>query len=88
MNSAEFLLWVRGTGLQIAAVIFVFGIILRFFEILSLGRKENLAEHRGNGIFQGFRTMFSRSVPIDKNTARRSMFTVLTGYISILAYLS
>lgn len=81
MNSAEFLLWVRGTGLQIATVIFVFGIILRFLEILSLGRKENLAEHRGSGVSQGIRTMFSRSVPIDKNTARRSMFTFLTGYV-------
>jgi len=81
MNSAEFLLWVRGPGLQIAAAIFVFGMILRFIEILSLGRKENLAEHRGNGVAQGFKTMFSRSVPIDKNTAKRSMFTIVSGYI-------
>jgi len=81
MNSAEFLLWVRGPGLQIATVIFVFGIVVRLLEIYSLGRKENLAEHRGSGITQGFMTMFSRSIPIDKNTAKRSMFTVLTGYI-------
>jgi len=81
MNSAEFLLWVRGPGLQIAVGIMVFGIVVRLFEIFLLGRKQNLAALRGSGIGQGFKTMFSRSVPIDKNTARRSMFTFITGYI-------
>ena len=81
MNSAEFLLWVRGPGLQIAVGIMVFGIVVRLFEIFLLGRKQNLAALRGSGVGQGFKTMLSRSVPFDKNTARRSMFTIITGYI-------
>ena len=81
MNSAEFLLWVRGPGLQIAVGIMVFGIVVRLFEIFLLGRKKNLAALRGSGVGQGFKTMFSRSLPFDKNTARRSMFTIITGYI-------
>jgi len=81
MNSAEFLLWVRGPGIQIATVIFVFGMVLRFFEIFLLGRKKDLAELRSSGVAEGFRTVFSRSFPPDKNTMKRSMFTFITGYI-------
>lgn len=81
MNSAEFLLWVRGPGLQIATVIFIFGMILRLFEILMLGRKENLAAKRSSGVMEGFRTMFTRSLPIDSTTAKRSMFTIVSGYV-------
>lgn len=81
INSAEFLLWVRGPGLQIATVIFLFGMVLRLLEILLLGRKKNLAELRSSGIVEGFRTVFSRSLPADKNTMKRSTFTFVTGYI-------
>ncbi|CAA6827566.1 MAG: Nitrate reductase gamma subunit [uncultured Thiotrichaceae bacterium] len=81
MNSADFLLWVRGTGLQIATVIFVFGVVLRLFEILTLGHKKNLAVTRGSGFKEGFRNILTRSLPRDKNTLRRSMFTIVTGYV-------
>jgi nitrate reductase gamma subunit len=80
MNSAEFLLWVRGTGLNIAMTIFTVGMAIRLVEILMLGRKQNLAELRANGTGAGFRTIISRSLPPDKNTARRSMFTFVAGY--------
>lgn len=81
MNSAEFLLWVRGPGLQIATVIFVFGVILRLFEIFALGRKKELAETRSSGVAEGFRTMVTRSLPADANTAKRSLFTIVSGYV-------
>ena len=80
MNSAEFLLWVRGPGLQIASVIFIVGVVLRLFEIFSLGRKKNKAALRSSGVKEGFITLATRSLPIDKNTFKRSMFTYLTGY--------
>jgi len=80
MNSAEFLLWVRGTGLNIAVAIFTFGMLIRLVEIFMLGHKQNLAELRGNGVSAGFRTMISRSRPADANTMRRSMFTFIAGY--------
>lgn len=80
MNSAEFLLWVRGTGLNIAVAIFTFGMLIRLVEIFMLGRKRNLAELRANGVSAGLRTIFSRSMPANKNCLRRSMFTYITGY--------
>lgn len=81
MNSAEFLLWVRGPGLQIATAILIFGIVLRVLEIVLLGRKKNLAATRRSGVGDGIRTIFSRSLPADSETARRSMFTLVTGYL-------
>ena len=80
MNSAEFLLWVRGTGLNIAMIIFTVGMVVRLVEILMLGRKQNLAELRASGTSAGFRTIVSRSVPPDKNSMRRSFFTIVAGY--------
>ncbi|MEZ5535371.1 MAG: hypothetical protein R3F02_07070 [Thiolinea sp.] len=81
MTSAEFLLWVRGPVLQFATVVFIFGVVLRLLEILLLGRKEELAEVRSSGLKEGFITILTRSLPADKNTLRRSMFTMITGYV-------
>ena len=80
MTEIEFLAWVRGTGFQIASMIFVFGIIVRFFEILMLGRKANLAEAKGSEMNGGFNTIVSRFVP-DKGVFKRSTFTIVSGYI-------
>ena len=80
MTEIEFLAWVRGTGFQIASMIFVFGIIVRFFEILMLGRKKNLAEPKGSEMGGGFNTIMSRFVP-DKGVFKRSTFTIVSGYI-------
>ena len=80
MSEIEFLNWVRGPGFQIAAIIFVAGVIIRFAEILLLGRKTNLAEAKGSEMSSGLRTIVSRSVP-DKSTFQRSMITVVAGYI-------
>ena len=80
MSEIEFLNWVRGPGFQIAIIIFVAGVIIRFAEILLLGRKQNLAEAKGSEMLSGLRTIVTRSIP-DKNTFQRSMFTVVAGYI-------
>ena len=80
MSEIEFLNWVRGTGFQIAVVIFIAGIIIRFAEILLLGRKANLAEAKGSEMSGGLRTIFSRTIP-DKDTFKRSSFTIVAGYI-------
>ncbi len=53
---------------------------MRLVEILMLGRKQNLAELRAKGASAGFRTIFSRSIPPDRNSMRRSMFTFIAGY--------
>jgi nitrate reductase gamma subunit len=80
LTEIELLDWVRGTGLQIATIIFVAGVIIRILEILILGRKANLAEARGSEMSGGLRTMFTRSVP-DASTFKRSTFTITAGYI-------
>ncbi len=80
MSEIEFLSWVRGPGFQIATIIFVAGVIIRFAEILLLGRKKNLAEAKGSEMRSGLRTIVTRSIP-DKSTFQRSMFTVVAGYI-------
>ena len=80
MTEIEFLAWVRGTGFQLASMIFVFGIIVRFFEILMLGRKASLAEAKGSEMSGGFNTIMSRFVP-DKGVFTRSTFTIVSGYI-------
>ena len=80
MSEIEFLSWVRGPGFQIATIIFVAGVIIRFAEILLLGRKTNLAEAKGSEMRSGLRTIVTRSFP-DKSTFQRSMFTITAGYI-------
>ncbi|WP_456375324.1 hypothetical protein [Thiolapillus sp.] len=80
MNSAEFLLWVRGSGLQIALWIFLFGMLIRLLEIFLLGRKKNLAELRASGTAAGLRTMISRSLPPGGNIIHRPRFTFVAGY--------
>ena len=80
MSETEFLLWVRGPGLQIASIIFVLGVVVRLFEILILGRARNLAEPRGSAVMGGLRTIATRSFP-DASTHKRSAFTHTAGYI-------
>lgn len=76
----EFLLWVRGTAFDVALTIFVIGVLLRLFEIYSLGRKPNLAEPKGTEVGPGFKTMLTRSLPESGTFARRPL-TVLLGYL-------
>jgi len=80
MTEIELLSWARGPGLQIAACIFVAGVVIRIFEILLLGRKANLAEARGTEMSSGLRTIFTRTVP-DRTTFRRSSVTIVSGYV-------
>lgn len=80
MSSAEFLLWVKGPGFTLAIIIFCAGIILRLFEIWSLGRKPNLAEPKGNPTSSGFRTILNRFVP-DKGIWQHSTFIIVVAWL-------
>ena len=80
MTEIGFLSWVRGTGFQIASVVFVFGIVVRLFEILMLGRKANLAEAKGSEMVGGLRTIISRTIP-ESDSMKRSRFTIIGGYV-------
>ncbi len=80
MTATDWLLWARGPAFEIATVILVMGMIVRFIEILMLGRKENLASPKGSATAGGFRTMVARSIPAE-GTLQRSPFTIMVGYI-------
>lgn len=80
MNEIEFLNWVRGPGFQIAVGIFIAGVVIRFAEILLLGRKANLAEAKGSEMRGGLRTIISRTIP-DKETFKRSSVTIVGGLV-------
>ncbi len=63
MNEIELLTWARGPGLFWATVIMFFGLTLRLFEILSLGRPKELAEVRDSGVRDGWMLILKRSLP-------------------------
>lgn len=81
MSAIEFLALVRGPLLAGAVAVFVFGLVLRLFEIVVLGHRKELAAVRSNGVAAGLRTVLSRSLPPDRATLRRSIFTVVSGYL-------
>jgi len=81
MTADDYLLWVRGPGLDIAVAIFIGGMVLRFFEILLLGRRKNLAKVRSSGVSEGFKTIVRRSIFRDSFTFKRTLFTQITGYL-------
>ena len=80
MTEIELLSWARGPGLQIATIVFVAGVVIRFFEILVLGRKANLAEAKGPEMSSGLKTIITRTIP-DRTTFQRSSLTIVLGYI-------
>lgn len=67
MNEIELLNWARGPGLTYATVIMFFGLTLRVFEILSLGRPKELAEVRDSGTRDGWMMILKRSLPEVRN---------------------
>lgn len=80
MNATDWLLWARGPALEIATVILVMGMIIRFIEILMLGRKANLAAPKGSAVGGGLRSIVTRFIPAE-GTFKRSGFTIIMGYI-------
>ncbi len=80
MEVTELLIWARGPAFNWALGIFVFGMLLRLFEILSLGRQPDLAAPRGSGVGGGIRTIFSRSLPRQTLLASEPL-RIINGYI-------
>lgn len=85
MNPQELLYWVRGTGLQIAAAVFVLGMNYRMLHLALLGRKKSLAAPRGSEWGPGLRTMWRRSFALPALSAR-GKFTVVAGYTFHLGF--
>ncbi|BCB28537.1 hypothetical protein SKTS_34230 [Sulfurimicrobium lacus] len=79
MSDMDLLLWARGPGLQIALAICIFGMLLKLFEIFSLGRKPDLSVARPGNAAAGWITIFSRSLP-NRTLLKRTFPTYLMGY--------
>jgi nitrate reductase gamma subunit len=85
MSALELLTWARGPGLAIALAICAFGILLRLFEIFSLGRKADLSRAREHSPGSGWRTIFSRSLP-PPGLLKRAPVTYIGGYVFHLGF--
>jgi nitrate reductase gamma subunit len=85
MDYTEFLNWTRGTALQVALIIFIFGVTLRLLEIYLLGRKKDYFVSRGSRFSGGIRTIFSRFVP-EKTIRSRAAFIIIAGYVFHLGF--
>lgn len=86
MNQQQWLDFVRGPGLQIAAAVFVLGMVYRMLHLFMLGRKKNLAAPRGSEWGPGLRTMWHRSL-ISVNLTPRGRFILIAGYIFHVGFL-
>jgi len=80
MSHLDLLTFARGSALNCALLIFVFGIVLRLFEIFGLGRKPDLAKPRTDSPGSGWRTMFTRSLP-PEGMLKRDPVTYVSGYV-------
>lgn len=79
-NAMDLLIWVRGPGFTLALAVALFGLTLRVFEMLSLGRKPDLAAPRENSPGSGARTIWSRSIP-PPGMVRKAPITYVAGYV-------
>ncbi len=80
MDANELLSLARGDAFDIALTIFVLGMLLRLFEILSLGRKPDLSAARGSGIEGGLRTLASRMWPRNAVFSKEPL-RIINGYV-------
>jgi nitrate reductase gamma subunit len=86
MNQQELLEFVRGPGLQIAAAVFVFGMVYRMLHLVLLGRRTNLAAPRGSEWGPGLRTMWHRSL-VSVALTPRGHFILITGYVFHIGFM-
>lgn len=80
MSGEALLIWARGTGFDLALIIFVAGMLLRLGEILSLGNRPDLSAPRGNGTAGGLRTIITRTVPRAAIFAKAPL-RIVNGYV-------
>jgi nitrate reductase gamma subunit len=80
MTHLDLLTFARGSALNWALIIFVAGTVLRLFEIIGLGRKADLARPRIDSPGNGWRTIFSRSLP-PPGMLKRDPVTYIGGYV-------
>ena len=58
MTAADWLIWARGPGFNLAVSIMLIGIVIRLFEIFMLGRAPTLYEQKGEQMASGVQRIF------------------------------
>jgi nitrate reductase gamma subunit len=86
MDTQQLLEWLRGPGMQIAAAVFVLGMVYRMLHLMLLGRKKNLAEPRGTEWGPGLRTIWHRSL-VSVGLTPRGHFILIAGYVFHFGFL-
>lgn len=86
LTGIDLLTWARSTGFDWALGILLFGLIVRLFEIFSLGRKPDLAEPRAVTPGSGLRTIFTRSLP-PEGMVKKAPVTYVGGYVFHIGFL-
>ncbi|MBI5430124.1 MAG: hypothetical protein HY938_06660 [Nitrosomonadales bacterium] len=86
MSYLDLLTFARGSALNWALIIFSAGVVLRLFEIFGLGRKADLAKPRATTPGSGWRTIFTRSLPV-QGMLKRDPVTYIGGYVFHLGLL-
>ena len=87
MTPQEWLVWLRGTGLQLSAAVFVLGMSYRLLHLLMLERKKSMAVARGSEWAGGLRTLWRRSFVLPE-LSMRGKFTFVAGYLFHLGFLA
>jgi nitrate reductase gamma subunit len=80
-DASELLMWARGPGFSLAVAIFLFGMVLRLFEVLALGRKKDLSTPRNGTPGSGLRTVVTRSVTCFSVFSPANAITFIAGYL-------
>ena len=70
MSSTALLLWAKGPGFALGAMVFALGVAQRLVEILWLGRRRDLARPLGRPGPQAVRTLLARFLPAPGMLAR------------------
>ena len=85
MDANELLAFARGPAFDIALIVFVGGMLLRLFEVLSLGRKADLSAPRASGVGGGVRTVLDRTLP-RKTVFEKEPLRIINGYVFHLGF--
>lgn len=87
MSPDSLLTWARGPAFDWALGIFAFGMLLRLIEVLSLGKKPDLAEGRGSGVKGGLKTIVTRTLPRASVFAREPV-RITNGYVFHIGFIA
>lgn len=80
MSPNELLVLARGPLFDVAVAVFVIGVVIRLFEVLSLGRATQYSEARGTEFGPGMKAIATKMLP-DREKMAGSPVVMVAGYL-------